>query len=112
MRKKVSLVEESTQSVDLLSRFAHLLLILVRDPDVTIRDISIMLDLTERTVHRTLIQLEQEGFVSIERLGRRNRYRVLLDTQSSSRFENNCKVGDVIGLVMKHDQTKKHLEGI
>jgi DNA-binding transcriptional ArsR family regulator len=92
--------DKSVECVDLLSRYAHLLLILVRDQDATIRDISIILDLTERTVHRTLNQLREEGYISIERVGRRNRYRVLADMQSTSRFENNCRVGDVLGLVV------------
>lgn len=103
--------DESMQCVDLLSRYAHLLLILARDPDATIRDISIILDLTERTVHRTLNQLGQEGYISIERVGRRNRYRVLVEMQSTSRFENNCKVGDVLGLVVGQGGFNTPIEG-
>ncbi len=99
------------QSVELLSRYAHLLLILVRDPDITIRDLSIVLDITERTVHRILNQLQQNGFVSIERLGRKNIYHVLLDSQSSARFENGCRVGDVVGLVVESNQVNKSARG-
>jgi DNA-binding MarR family transcriptional regulator len=113
MRKEVSSEDQVAQSVHLLSRHAHVLLILAKDPMVTIREISFVLDVTERTVLRILNQLEEQGFLRIERRGRNNSYRVLLDAESSSRFENSCKIRDVIGLMNSHEQNEKpRAEGI
>ena len=104
---------QMAQSVHLLSRHAHVLLILTQDPALTIREISIVLDVTERTVLRIINQLEKQGFLQIERRGRNNSYQVLLDAESSSRFENGCKIRDVIGLVDGHKQNEKpRAEGI
>lgn len=103
MRKEVSSEDQVAQSVHLLSRHAHVLLILAKDPMVTIREISFVLDVTERTVLRILNQLEEQGFLRIERRGRNNSYRVLLDAESSSRFEKGCTVRDVVGLVKSQE---------
>ena len=105
--------KQIAQPIHLLSRYAHVLLILIQDPNVTIRELSIVLDVTERTALRTLNELEKKGFISIERRGRNNCYRVLLDAQSSSRFENNCTTRDLIGLVIGHEQIKEEpVEGL
>jgi hypothetical protein len=60
----------------LLSNHAHVLLCIARDPDVRLRDIAVQVDITERAAHRLLSDLVQEGYVSRERHGRRNSYRV------------------------------------
>jgi DNA-binding transcriptional ArsR family regulator len=105
--------EEIAQPIHLLSRYTHVLLILIQDPNITIRELSIVLDVTERTALRTLNELEKKGFISIERRGRNNWYRVLLDAQSLSRFENNRTVRDLIGLVIGHEHIKEEpVEGI
>lgn len=100
--KKTELKSE-TQAISFLSRYAHVLMIIMRDPSVTIREISIILGVTERTIHIFLNQLEQQGVISIKRQGRKNTYRVLLDAKSPSRFENGCKVRDVLGIISDLD---------
>ena len=87
------------QSVGFFSRYTHVLFILVRDPDVTIREMSIILNVTERTVHVILNQLEQQGFIQIDRQGRKNSYRVLLDARSKSRFEQGCTVREILKMI-------------
>jgi DNA-binding transcriptional ArsR family regulator len=59
-----------------LSNHAHVLLCIARDPEVRLRDIALKVDITERAAHRLLSDLVQEGYVSRERQGRRNRYRL------------------------------------
>lgn len=108
-----STTEQIAQPIHLLSRYAHVLLILIQDPAITIREISIVLDITERTAIRTLNELEKKGFISIERRGRNNWYQVLLDAASSSRFENSCTTRDLIGLVIGHEHiNEKFGEGL
>lgn len=107
MKKDTEPAMQNQQDVDFLSRHAHVLLVLFQDPKITAREISVMLDVTERTTLRVLNQLKKQGFISIERRGRNNFYQVLIDAQSSSRFENGCKVQDLLGLVSGDKQIKE-----
>jgi predicted ArsR family transcriptional regulator len=47
-----------------------------RQPQATVREIAEKAGLTERQAHRVLADLEAEGYIERERVGRRNRYSV------------------------------------
>lgn len=47
-----------------------------RAPGATVREIAERSGLTERQTHRVLADLVGEGYVTRERIGRRNQYRV------------------------------------
>lgn len=47
-----------------------------REPHATVREIAERAGLTERQAHRVLADLEAEGYIERERVGRRNRYSV------------------------------------
>jgi len=47
-----------------------------REPHATVREIAERAGLTERQAHRVLADLEAEGYIARERVGRRNRYSV------------------------------------
>ena len=47
-----------------------------REPHATVREIAERAGLTERQAHRVLADLEAEGYIDRERIGRRNRYSV------------------------------------
>jgi DNA-binding MarR family transcriptional regulator len=55
---------------------ASVLIQVDRDPDLTVREISERVGLTERQAHRVLADLVEEGYITREKVGRRNRYRV------------------------------------
>ena len=55
---------------------ASVLIQVDRDPDLTVREISERVGLTERQAHRVLADLVEEGYITREKIGRRNRYRV------------------------------------
>lgn len=59
-----------------LSNHGHVLVQLGRNPDARIRDISAAVGVTERTAQAILADLERAGYVSVTRIGRRNRYAV------------------------------------
>ncbi len=56
------------------SNHAHVLVCIARNPDCLVREIAEQVGITERAVMRIISELEEEGFVSHERHGRRNRY--------------------------------------
>lgn len=62
-----------------LSNHAHVLLSIARGPDARLRDVATKVGITERAVQRIVTELEQAGYLTRFRVGRRNRYRVHLD---------------------------------
>ncbi len=59
-----------------LTNHAHVLLGVWEDPEARVRDIATRVGITERAVQRILQELESDGYLVRERVGRRNRYRV------------------------------------
>lgn len=59
-----------------LTNHAHVLLALDHNPELRQRDISDMVGITVGAVQRILNELEHEGYLQRERIGRRNRYMV------------------------------------
>jgi predicted ArsR family transcriptional regulator len=59
-----------------LTNHAHVMLCIAHDPDSRLRDISATVGITERAAHRIVAELVEDGYVTRERRGRRNRYHV------------------------------------
>ena len=62
-----------------LTNHSHVIMCLIRDPELRVRDLAVEIGITERAVLRILSELEQEGVLSKSREGRRNRYTIDLD---------------------------------
>lgn len=63
-----------------LTNHTQVLLCIARDPSVRTRDIAEMVGITERAAQRIVADLVQADFVTITRVGRRNRYAVNRET--------------------------------
>ena len=61
---------------DFLTHHSHVLICVSRDPGIRLRDIATSVGITERTAHRILSELVEEGYVERERNGRRNVYKI------------------------------------
>jgi DNA-binding IclR family transcriptional regulator len=57
-----------------ITNHAQVLLCVAHDPEIRLRDIAAACGITERAAHRIIADLEEAGYISRERLGRRNRY--------------------------------------
>lgn len=81
-----SLAMKSTSELPswtLLSNHGHILVQLSKSPDARVRDIAAAVGITERSALSILADLERDGYISVERIGRRNSYRV--NTQKNFR---------------------------
>ncbi|MCA8965377.1 MAG: winged helix-turn-helix transcriptional regulator [Planctomycetes bacterium] len=56
---------------------AHVLVLLARDPELRLRDVAERVEITERAVQRIVGELAAGGYLQVERIGRRNRYRII-----------------------------------
>jgi DNA-binding Lrp family transcriptional regulator len=63
----------------LLSNHGHVLLYVDTYPDAPLREIAAAIGITERAAHKIVTELEGVGYISRERVGRRNHYRVHRD---------------------------------
>lgn len=57
-----------------ITNHAQVLLCVAHDPEIRLREIAEACGITERAAHRIIADLEDAGYISRERVGRRNRY--------------------------------------
>jgi DNA-binding MarR family transcriptional regulator len=55
---------------------ANVLLCITEEPDIRLRELAVRVSISERAVKRIVADLEQAGYISRERQGRRNHYLV------------------------------------
>lgn len=75
---------------------AHILFCLAADPDLRIRDLAYRVGITERAAQRIVSELADDGYLAVERVGRRNRYRVRTDERLRHAIESHRSVGDLV----------------
>ena len=83
-----------------LTNHAHVLLCVARDPEARIRDLATQVGITERAVQRILVDLEQAGYLTHERTGRRNVYRVRGHLPLRHPVERHRKIAALLALVL------------
>lgn len=59
-----------------LSNHGHVLVYLSKNPEALIRQIADEVGITERATQGIISELEEEGYLTIVRVGRRNTYKV------------------------------------
>ena len=79
-----------------LSNHAHVLLCIVRDPEVRMSDIARQVDIGERAVHRIVGELVEGGYLTRRKVGRRNVYDVDLDRPLRHPLESDHSIGSIM----------------
>jgi DNA-binding Lrp family transcriptional regulator len=74
----------------------HVLVAVSRHPDLRQREISQLVGITEGAVQRILQELEDEGYLRRERVGRRNRYQVTADRPLRHPLEHDHSVAEIL----------------
>lgn len=82
-----------------LTNYSHVLVLLFGDPSVVLRDVAAKVGITERAVQRIIAELEAEGFIEREKVGRQNRYRIRTDLPLRHPIEADCTIGDLLRLI-------------
>jgi DNA-binding transcriptional regulator PaaX len=67
---------KETPTWSLVTNHGHVLACIAADPDTRLIDIAAAVGITERTAFDIVKDLEQAGYVTKTRVGRRNRYKV------------------------------------
>lgn len=79
-----------------LTNHAHVLIAIDRNPDLRQRDIGRAVGITTGAVQKIINELERSGYLSHERIGRRNRYQVNADLPLRHPLESNHTVGELL----------------
>lgn len=88
-----------TVSWTFLTNHTHVLLCLARDPEMRMRDVAVAVGVTERAVQRIVQDLEEAGYLSRERDGRRNIYEIYAGRPLRHPLEAHCDVAQVLAVL-------------
>lgn len=86
-----------------LTNHSHVLLCIASDPDIRTRDLAEKVGITERSAQRIVAELEAEGYLSHERVGRRNHYEVHADLPLRHPLEDHLEVGALLRVLVGND---------
>jgi len=85
-----------------LTNHAHVLLCVSRDPAARLRDVADVVGITERAAQRIVAELEEAGYLTRTRDGRRNRYEVHPDVPLRHPLERDHAVGEILDVLRPH----------
>lgn len=90
----------ATVSWHFLTNYALVLVYTSRRPESTGLEIAQAVGITERATRRILVGLQAAGYVELEKVGRRNRYRVDPQQPLGRIGERDLTVGQLLELVL------------
>lgn len=85
-----------------LTNHSHVLLCIASDPDVLLREVAARVGITERATQRIVAELEAAGYLSHEKVGRRNRYQVHPEMPLRHPIEDHLEIGALISVVTEN----------
>ena len=83
-----------------LSNHAHVLLCLAKDPEVRLRDMAVLVGITERAVNRIISELEDAGYVRKSKVGRRNHYEIESEKRLRHPLEAHSSIRILLDIVL------------
>jgi hypothetical protein len=90
--------EGATPSWTFLSNHAYVLICIAGEPEIRMRDVAARVGITERAVQRIVAELEQGGYLTITREGRRNRYTVNADLPLRHTVDSHRTIANLLEL--------------
>jgi predicted transcriptional regulator len=82
-----------------LTNHAHVLILLSKSPGSVLREVAVHVGITERAVQRIIADLERDGFIEREKVGRQNSYRIRPNQPLRHPIEAHRSIGDLIDLI-------------
>src|SRR4051812_31824580 len=91
---------------EFLTNHAQVLLCVAHDPGIRLRDLAQTVGVTERSAHRIVSELVEDGYVVRERVGRRNFYKVRTELplrHPLAQETEQRRVGDLLQVLLGKD---------
>lgn len=108
MPKKLLPPQPASLEWTFLSNHTHVLVCLHLNPNLRLREIAQIVQITERSVQNILADLEQAGVVSHRKEGRCNVYSIHLEKHLRHPLEAERTVGELLASITKH----KHVSAV
>ena len=99
MARRLPTPNRPTAEWTLLTNHAHVLVCLSRDSTQRMRDVALLVGITERAVQRIVHELTAAGFITVSKEGRNNRYTVIDRQPLRHALEAHRTVRDLLALV-------------
>src|ERR671924_842878 len=77
----------------------QVLLCIARNPEIRIRDVADLTQITERAAQRIIADLVEAGYVERTRVGRRNHYVVRTDLKMRHPLQQTYEIGELLDLL-------------
>ena len=100
-------MDQQTSTWSFLTNHSHILVCLMENPMMRIRDLAVAVGITERAVQRILAELNESGVIEKTLEGRRNRYSVKLDFPLRHPLEEHCTLRDLMGALAQPKAPKR-----
>ena len=91
----------SASQWSLLTNHGHVLACIAADPDTRLRDIAETVGITERTATQIVNDLEEAGYLTRTRVGRRNRYQLDSDRKVRTPRLPSMTVAQLLGVLLQ-----------
>lgn len=88
--------DDGRPSWTFLSNHGHVLICIANDPEIRGRDIAAKVGITERAAQRIVNDLVEAGYVSRDRVGRRNQYEIHPELPLRHPVEEEHSVGELL----------------
>jgi DNA-binding MarR family transcriptional regulator len=82
-----------------LTNHSHVLILLAHNPSIVLRKVAAMVGITERAVQRIIADLEEEGCIQRQKVGRQNHYRIIRERKLRHAVEAHRTVGDLLRII-------------
>ena len=86
-----------------LTNHAHVFLCIAEDPDTLIREVADRVGITERATQRIVAELEEAGYLSHTKVGRRNHYEVHTDLPLRHPLEDHLAVSALLRVLIDRE---------
>lgn len=94
-----------------LSNHSHVLYCVAAWPDIRIRDIALKVQITERAVQRIVVDLERGGYLTRERVGRQNQYRLEPHLHLRHPLEHHVEIGRLLSVLQPRSGARARTAG-
>lgn len=82
-----------------MTNHTQVLLAISRNPDIRMRDIAVLVGITERAAQRIVKDLTDGQYLDCTRVGRRNHYTINREIKMRHPAQDNQEIGDLLDLL-------------
>ena len=91
-----------------LTNHARVVVCIAENPEVRLREVAAHVGITERAVQRIVADLEEGGYLTRSRDGRRNRYQIHANLPLRHALEAHCPLRLLLGLLGHRTERDSH----